>query len=128
MAVTAKMSAKNKLLMIKNKISSKKLQLQSVLDKAVRAYVVARKRGVLQKSAIGREKIKDLAIDYPDFYELQGPEEYLAFIGTTADEIIEAHVHDIGGKTRGNKLWSHLACIVITRGEREYQERLLRNS
>jgi hypothetical protein len=122
------MSAENKLLMMKNKIDSKKLQLRSVLDKACRAYIVARKRAMLQKSMAGREEAKVLAVDYPDFYALRGTEKYLEFIGMTADEIIEVYVHDIGGKTRGSQLWHRIAHIVITKGEREYQERLLRNS
>jgi hypothetical protein len=98
---------------------TKELQLRSVLNKAVRAYRLARRRGTMQKSVEGRNSAKNLAKDYPEFYTLGGPEKNLIFkTGMSADEVLEDYLQKIGEK-RCSKLWYRLACVVVARGERD---------
>ena len=97
---------------------TKELQLRSVLDEAVRAYRLARQRGTMQKSVEGRNSVKDLAKDYPEFYTW-GPEKNLIFkTGMSADEVLEDYLQKIGEK-RCSKRWYRLAGVVVARGGRE---------
>ena len=66
-----------------------------------------------------REVAKGLVRDFPDYFALRGSEEYLEFIGMSADDILENYIKEQGGKERGSKLWHRLACMVVARGERE---------
>jgi|TARA_R100000306_G_C4316326_1_gene112812 hypothetical protein len=104
---------------------TKELQLRSVLDKAVRAYLVAKKRTRMFKNKNGggrvyldRKAAKVLAQEYPEFYVMRGPHKYLDFVGMSADDILEDYVHSMGEK-RGGRLWRRLAYVVIARGEED---------
>ena len=104
---------------------TKKPQLRSVLDKAVRAYLVARKRTMMHKNKGGGDRVyldrkaaKILAREYPEFYIMRGSQKYLDFVGMSADDVLEDYVQDMGEK-RGGKLWHRLANIVITRAKLE---------
>jgi len=97
---------------------------ESVLAEAVRAYRLARRKASMQKSAVGREKVKALALEFPEFYSSEGPSESLIYSGRSADNILEGYLRDIGetrNSKRGRDLWSELADIVITRGRRAEQ-------
>jgi|TARA_R110000824_G_scaffold366487_1_gene555141 hypothetical protein len=99
-------------------------QLESVLAEAVRAYRLARRKASMQKSAVGREQVKALALEFPEFYSSEGPSEYLIYSGRSADNILEGYLRDIGetpNSKRERDLWSELAEIVMTRGERAEQ-------
>tara|TARA_R110000824_G_scaffold56130_3_gene153936 strand:- start:28 stop:357 length:330 start_codon:yes stop_codon:yes gene_type:complete len=89
----------------------------AVLDKAVRAYQLAKRKARLQKSVSGREAARSLAKEFPEFFSLNGIKgRHLTYTGVTADSIIERHLNDLGEK-RGSKSWQRLAAIVIARGE-----------
>tara|TARA_R110000824_G_scaffold100098_2_gene237977 strand:- start:8805 stop:9119 length:315 start_codon:yes stop_codon:yes gene_type:complete len=95
---------------------------ESVLADAVRAYTLARKRGLMQKSSsrghrrIGREEIEALAREFPEAYSMNGGQN-LVYTGRSADDILEDHLQGIG-KPRRSKIWFELAGIVVARGER----------
>ena len=99
-------------------------QRESVLAEAVRAYSLARRKASMQKSSVGREEVKTLALEFPEFYSSEGPSEYLIYSGRSADHILEGYLEDIGetqDSKRGRDLWSELVAIVMTRVERQAQ-------
>ena len=105
------------------KINLKEPQLLSVLDKAVSAYLVAKKRTRMFKNKNGggrvyldRKAARVLAQEYPEFYVMRGSRKYLDFVGISADDILEDYVHSMG-EERGGRLWRRLAYVVIARAE-----------
>ena len=71
--------------------------LDSVLDQAVRAYMVAKKRSLLQRPRHPSEDfdvekgmtVQDLAPQHPDYYILWGTEPKIKFVGISAAEVLE---------------------------------------
>jgi hypothetical protein len=97
---------------------------QVVIDKAVQAYLLARKRTALQKGKTGEPRVyldrkaaRQLAKEYPETFLMRKSGKYLDFIGASADDILEDYVESRGEK-RGGKLWLRLAHKVISRGGR----------
>ena len=95
--------------------------LDSVLDEAVRSYVMAKRRAYIQRTSAGRDIARDLATDYPDYYELGAPGDNLRFVGKSADEIIEDYLKLLG-QDRSSRLWYSFSQIVVKRGESENDE------
>lgn len=95
--------------------------LEEVLARAVRVYVLAKKRAALLRDpdhpTLSLEK---LARDYPESlqpYERGGVIRYRP-IGLTGDDILEEYLSRFG-YARNSELWYSLAHIVIERGEHE---------
>jgi hypothetical protein len=92
----------------------------AVIANAVRAYRFARERAKLARRVDGRECVRLLAEQWPEFYSANGPGGHVMFCGKSADEILEewvqAHHPD---NAVGRREWSRLCAIVIWRGERE---------
>ena len=106
-------------------INSEELPLRSILNKAVRAYLVAKKRTRMHKNENGGDRVyldrkaaKVLAQEYPEFYVMRGSQKYLDFVGISADDILEDYVHSMG-EERGGRLWRRLAHVVITLANQE---------
>ena len=97
--------------------------LETVLDEAVRVYLIAKKRSTLQRypkeAPFTAEK---LAKQYPDYFEpfikAKSGELKYRVIGKTADTILEEYLAELGYKPNSD-LWYSLANIVIERGEYE---------
>ena len=90
---------------------------------AVRAYRLARKRGLMQKSSskghrrISRKEVEALSREFPEAYSMNGGQN-LIYTGRSADDILEDYLQSIG-KSRRSKLWFELAAIVVMRGRRD---------
>ena len=101
--------------------------LETVLDEAVRVYLIAKKRCVLQRYPRTTPfNAEDLAKQYPDYFHRfkgrgeSGSQKYKV-IGKTADVILEEYLEKLG-YPRCSPLWLTLANIVIERGEYESEQ------
>ena len=100
--------------------------LDSVLDQAVRAYMVAKKRSLLQRPRHPSEDfdakkgmtVQDLAPQHPAYDILWGTEPKIKFVGISAAEVLENYLAKLG-YPRGSDLWFSMAQIVRERGEIE---------
>tara|TARA_R100000315_G_scaffold55179_1_gene29219 strand:+ start:3950 stop:4321 length:372 start_codon:yes stop_codon:yes gene_type:complete len=97
--------------------------LETVLDEAVKVYLIAKKRCALMRhSNTSSFTAEDLAKEYPDYFEpfikkSTGEHKYKV-IGKTADVILEEYLAQLGYPSNSD-LWYTLAHIVIERGEYE---------
>jgi len=101
--------------------------LETVLGEAVRVYLIAKKRCVLQRYPKTTPfNAEDLAKQYPDYFQKfkgrgeSGSQKYKV-IGKTADVILEEYLEKLG-YPRCSPLWLTLANIVIERGEHESEQ------
>jgi hypothetical protein len=97
------------------KRSPKRQEIAVAVTAAVRAYRLARRRALMQNSVGGREAVKVLAVEFPEFYSSHGPGRSLVFTGESADDIIENYLQE---EKRGGREWRRLATLVVYRGER----------
>ena len=95
--------------------------LEDVLARAVRVYLLAKKRAALIRNPNHPTiSLKKLAEDYPESleaFEKGGVIRYRS-IGQTGDEMLEEYLSRFG-YARNSELWYSLAHIVIERGEHE---------
>tara|TARA_R110000765_G_scaffold418708_1_gene522392 strand:- start:168 stop:470 length:303 start_codon:yes stop_codon:yes gene_type:complete len=90
--------------------------IAEVIDRAVRAYCLAKRRATLKKTAGGRDAVRLLAQEFPESYSANGSRGFVTFCGESADEIIEKY---LDAEEHCGSEWQRLASIVIARGERE---------
>ena len=93
--------------------------LETVLDEAVRVYLIAKKRGALQRYPNEIPFTADELVDkYPDYFVRWGSPTKIRVIGKSADVILEEYLAKLGYPLNSD-LWYSLAHIVIERGEYE---------
>ena len=94
--------------------------LDSVLDEAVRSYVIAKKRCIIQRNPLSGISAQSLVNEYPDYYVYWGTPKKIKFVGRCAGDVLEDYLKKLG-YPRGSDQWFSLAHIVIERGEYESQ-------
>ena len=95
--------------------------VDSVLDKAVLAYIIAKKRCIIQRNPYSGISAQSLVNEYPDYYVYWGNPKKIKFIGKCAGDVLEDYLIELG-YPRGSDLWFSLTHIVIERGEFESLE------
>jgi hypothetical protein len=97
--------------------------LDTVLDEAVKVYLIAKKRSALQRYPKDAPfTAEELASEYPDYFQpfikSKSGELKYRVIGKTCDVILEEYLAKLGYEPNSD-LWYSLAHIVIERGEYE---------
>lgn len=93
--------------------------LETVLDEAVRVYLIAKKRSALQRYPKDISFSADELVDkYPDYFVRWSNPTKIRVIGKSADVILEEYLAKLGYPVNSD-LWYSLAHIVIERGEYE---------
>lgn len=82
-------------------------ELEDVLSEAVESYLICQIRNCARGRWPG-----DLSKEYPKHFRKM-PNGKFRWIGTTADEIIEAYLAGYGYR-QGSRLW-HILCDIISR-------------
>jgi len=92
--------------------------LDSILDKAVLSYVIAKKRCLIHRNPTAGISARSLVDEYPDYYVYWGNPKKIKFTGRCAGDVLEDYLQKLGYE-RGSDQWFSLAHIVIERGEYE---------